>query len=109
MQSNFKYIILIIKLIFISSSLFVLKAKGLNINVIDLDPYGSAAPFMDSALQNISNGGLICLTCTDMAVLCASYPETCFAKYSSIPMKGDNSHEAVKCFDQLYICFIFRL
>jgi tRNA G26 N,N-dimethylase Trm1 len=29
-----------------------------------------------------------------MAVLCASYPETCYAKYSSIPMKGDNSHEA---------------
>ena len=64
-------------------------------NVIDLDPYGSAAPFIDSAVQTISNGGLLCITCTDMAVLCASYPETCFAKYSSIPMKGDNSHEAV--------------
>lgn len=46
-------------------------------------------------MQNVMNAGLLCITCTDMAVLCASYPETCYAKYSSIPMKGDNSHEAV--------------
>lgn len=72
-----------------------MKSKGEEINAVDLDPYGSAAPFIDSAVQTVSNGGLLCITCTDMAVLCASYPETCYAKYSSIPMKGDNSHEAV--------------
>lgn len=76
--------------------MFILKSQGQNINVIDLDPYGSAAPFLDTAVQTISNGGLLCITCTDMAVLCASYPETCYAKYASIPMKGDNSHEAVR-------------
>lgn len=82
----------------LSSSLFVLKAQGNDIHVIDLDPYGSAAPFIDSAMQNVFNGGLLCITCTDMAVLCASYPETCYAKYASIPMKGENSHEAVNVF-----------
>lgn len=42
-----------------------------------------------------------------MAVLCASYPETCYAKYSSIPMKGDNSHEAV--FDLINIFYFTYL
>lgn len=72
--------------------------------MVDLDPYGSAAPFIDSAIQNVSNGGLLCITCTDMAVLCASYPETCFAKYGSLPMKGDNSHEAV-----IFILIIYNI
>ena len=39
-------------------------------HVIDLDPYGSPAPFLDAAVQSTAEGGLICITCTDMAVLC---------------------------------------
>lgn len=62
-------------------------------DIIDLDPYGSAAPFLDSAVQAISNGGLLCVTCTDMAALCASYTDACLAKYGSIPTKGDICHE----------------
>lgn len=38
-------------------------------DVIDLDPYGSAAPFLDAAVQSVADGGLLCITCTDMAVL----------------------------------------
>jgi tRNA(guanine-26,N2-N2) methyltransferase len=44
-------------------------------DVIDLDPYGSAAPFLDSAVQAVSHGGLLCVTCTDMPVLTGSFPE----------------------------------
>lgn len=62
-------------------------------DVIDLDPYGSASPFLDSAIQAVAEGGLLCITCTDMAVLCASYPETCLSKYLSIPVKGEICHE----------------
>ena len=62
-------------------------------NIIDLDPYGSASPFLDAAIQCVENGGLLCITCTDMAVLCASYPESCFSKYMSIPLKGEICHE----------------
>jgi len=50
-------------------------------DVIDLDPYGSAAPFIDGAVQAIENGGMLNVTCTDMAVLSGNHPETCFAKY----------------------------
>ena len=33
-------------------------------DVIDLDPYGTACPFLDSAVQAVANGGLLCVTCT---------------------------------------------
>ena len=46
-------------------------------DVIDLDPYGSAAPFVDGAVQAVAEGGLLCVTCTDLAVLAGSmHPET---------------------------------
>lgn len=62
-------------------------------DVIDLDPYGSAVSFLDSAVQSVADGGLLCVTCTDMTVLSGSYPETCFAKYHSMPVRGKYLHE----------------
>ncbi|KAK3897016.1 N2,N2-dimethylguanosine tRNA methyltransferase-domain-containing protein, partial [Staphylotrichum tortipilum] len=38
-------------------------------DVIDLDPYGTAAPFLDAAVQAVrDDGGLLCVTCTDSGV-----------------------------------------
>lgn len=48
---------------------------------IDLDPYGAPSPFLDSAMQCIENGGLMCVTATDTAVLCGAGQEKCFQKY----------------------------
>ena len=56
-------------------------------DVIDLDPYGSAAPFLDSAIQGIENGGMLCITCTDMAALGGSHPETAYGRYSALPIQ----------------------
>lgn len=64
-----------------------------NFDVIDIDPYGSAVPFIDGAVQAVSEGGLLCITCTDLAVLAGSYPETCFGKYGGVPIRGDACHE----------------
>ncbi len=55
-------------------------------DVIDLDPYGTVAPFLDSALQSISDGGLLAITSTDMKTLGGSQPDTCYARYGSIPI-----------------------
>jgi tRNA (guanine26-N2/guanine27-N2)-dimethyltransferase len=55
-------------------------------DVIDLDPYGSAAPFLDGAVQAVQDGGLLCITCTDMAALGGSHPETCFGRYAAMPI-----------------------
>eukprot|EP00760_Papus_ankaliazontas_P005586 PhM_4_TR12662/c0_g1_i1/m.74560/K00555/TRMT1, trm1; tRNA (guanine26-N2/guanine27-N2)-dimethyltransferase len=62
-------------------------------DVVDLDPYGTASPFLESAFECIEEGGLMCVTCTDSAVLCGKYPETAHAKYGSTTLNGDHCHE----------------
>ncbi|VEU35095.1 unnamed protein product [Pseudo-nitzschia multistriata] len=57
-------------------------------DVIDLDPYGSVAPFLDGAVQAAENGGLLCITCTDMAALGGSHPETAYGRYASLPIQS---------------------
>ena len=47
-----------------------------------------AVPFLDAAVQAVADGGLLCVTCTDMPVLAGNYPETCYAKYGSLPVKS---------------------
>ncbi|KAI1410805.1 dimethylguanosine tRNA methyltransferase [Hypoxylon sp. FL1857] len=65
-------------------------------DVIDLDPYGTAAIFFDAALNAIrDDGGLLCVTCTDSSVWASNgYPEKAFALYGGAPVKGFHSHEA---------------
>lgn len=58
-----------------------------NLSVIDLDPYGGASPFLDAATGTICEGGLLAVTCTDLAVLCGNYAESCWAKYGAMPPK----------------------
>ncbi|KAK1020654.1 RNA methyltransferase tRNA(m5U54)methyltransferase, partial [Friedmanniomyces endolithicus] len=51
-------------------------------DVIDLDPYGTAAPFIDSALQALNDGGMLCVTCTDSAVFAScGYAEKTYSLY----------------------------
>jgi len=57
-------------------------------DVIDLDPYGSVAPFLDGAVQASESGGLLCVTCTDMAALGGSHPETAYGRYASLPIQS---------------------
>ncbi|KAJ5770848.1 uncharacterized protein N7511_002899 [Penicillium nucicola] len=63
-------------------------------DVIDLDPYGTAGPFLDGAVQAAKDGGLLCVTCTDAGVWASTgYSEKAFALYGGIPVKGQHSHE----------------
>ncbi|KAJ0754303.1 putative tRNA (guanine(26)-N(2))-dimethyltransferase [Helianthus annuus] len=62
-------------------------------DVVDLDPYGSPSMFLDSAVQSITDGGLLMCTATDMAVLCGSNGEVCYSKYGSYPLRGKYCHE----------------
>lgn len=63
-------------------------------DAIDLDPYGTAAPFMDASVQAVKDGGLLCVTCTDAGVFASNgYPEKSFALYGGIPVKATHSHE----------------
>lgn len=69
------------------------RAPGEQFDVVDLDPYGGAAPFLDSAVQAVADGGVLAVTCTDLAVLCGNSPETCYARYGAAPLKGASAHE----------------
>lgn len=63
-------------------------------DVVDLDPYGTAVPFLDAALNAINDGGLLCVTCTDAGVWASvGYPEKAYALYGGVPIKGNHSHE----------------
>ncbi|ODV58620.1 tRNA (guanine26-N2)-dimethyltransferase [Ascoidea rubescens DSM 1968] len=74
---------------------FMYKSKNKKINVIDLDPYGTAAPFIDAAINCIEDNGLLLVTCTDLAVLAGnSYPEKCFSLYGGTNIRGDSTHES---------------
>ncbi|EGO21460.1 hypothetical protein SERLADRAFT_362807 [Serpula lacrymans var. lacrymans S7.9] len=65
------------------------------VDVVDLDPYGTAAPFIDAAVQCVNDGGLLCVTCTDLSVLATTnYPEKCYSNYGGIPVKAEYCHEA---------------
>ena len=52
------------------------RAEGSRVDVVDLDPYGTAAPFIDAAVQSVNDLGLLCVTCTDLSVLAnTNYPD----------------------------------
>ncbi|XP_065826453.1 tRNA (guanine(26)-N(2))-dimethyltransferase-like [Oscarella lobularis] len=75
------------------ASLLMYQHRVKKFDVIDLDPYGSPSPFLDSAVQAVSDGGLLCVTCTDMGVLCGSNSEASYAKYGSVSLKASYCHE----------------
>ncbi|XP_028998416.1 tRNA (guanine(26)-N(2))-dimethyltransferase isoform X2 [Betta splendens] len=77
------------------ASMLMYEKRGKNerYDVIDLDPYGSPASFLDAAVQAVGEGGLLCITCTDMAVMAGNSGETCYSKYGSISIKSRYCHE----------------
>lgn len=63
-------------------------------DVIDLDPYGTAVPFLDAALHAVHDNGLLCVTCTDAGVFnSAGYLEKTYALYGGLPSRGFHGHE----------------
>eukprot|EP00066_Takifugu_rubripes_P021778 XP_011611044.1 PREDICTED: tRNA (guanine(26)-N(2))-dimethyltransferase isoform X1 [Takifugu rubripes] len=76
-----------------SMLMYEMRGKKQRYDVIDLDPYGSPATFLDAAVQAVSDGGLLCVTCTDMAVMAGNSGETCYSKYGSVSIKSKYCHE----------------
>lgn len=62
-------------------------------DVVDLDPYGSPHNLLDTALGAVADGGMLCVTATDMAVLCGNHGETGWTKYGSYPLHTKFCHE----------------
>jgi len=60
---------------------------------IDVDPFGSPVPYLDSAIRALRDGGLMALTATDMAPLCGVNPQACVRKYGGRPLRTEYCHE----------------
>lgn len=61
--------------------------------VIDLDPYGTAIPFLSNTFHALGNDGLLCVTCTDMRVLAGKDHHKCFYMYGSCRAQNIECHE----------------
>jgi len=60
---------------------------------IDIDPFGSPAPFLDSAIRAVRRGGMLALTATDTAPLCGVHPKACLRKYGGWPLRTEYCRE----------------
>ncbi len=53
---------------------------------VDVDPYGTPAPFLDVAVGAVLDGGVLAVTATDKPALCGVYPEVCQRRYNARPL-----------------------
>lgn len=62
-------------------------------HAVDLDPFGSPAPFLDGACRAVRDHGLLGITATDTTALAGVYPNVCRRRYLAEPMHGELGHE----------------
>jgi tRNA (guanine26-N2/guanine27-N2)-dimethyltransferase len=67
--------------------------SGERFTIVDLDPFGSPANYIDCVMRSVENGGLVSITATDTAVLCGKYPDVCLRKYYGMPLSNSYSNE----------------
>lgn len=73
------------------ANIFLLKSKGFD--YIDIDPFGSPNPFLDTAIKRLSRSAILGVTATDTAPLAGTYPKSCLRKYWALPLRNEEKHE----------------
>ncbi len=74
------------------ASIFLRNNRG-KFDIIDIDPFGTPSPFLDSAGYSARKNSLLCVTATDTSALCGTYKEPCIRKYNAKPYKSEYCHE----------------
>jgi tRNA (guanine26-N2/guanine27-N2)-dimethyltransferase len=54
---------------------------------IDIDPFGTPAPYLEAALNGLNDGGILGVAATDTAVLCGAKPSICKKRYGAVSMR----------------------
>jgi tRNA (guanine26-N2/guanine27-N2)-dimethyltransferase len=62
-------------------------------DVVDVDPFGSPVPYLDSAIRALRNNGILAVTATDLAPLCGVHSKACIRKYGGKPLRTEYCHE----------------
>lgn len=60
-------------------------------DIVDLDPFGSPAPYLDAAAR--CAGRLLCITATDTAPLCGAHLNSGIRKYAAVPLNTEYHRE----------------
>jgi len=58
-----------------------LSKAGIHVDFLDIDPYGSPSPFIESAVRLPKIGGLLAMTATDLGPLAGRYPAKVYRRY----------------------------
>lgn len=72
------------------ANLFLAKHR---FDFIDIDPFGTPVPFLDSSVLSCEKNGYLGVTATDTAPLCGVYSKACFRKYGAKPLRCEFCHE----------------
>jgi len=62
-------------------------------NYVDIDPFGSPVPFIQSAIRGCRRKGILAITATDTAPLAGAHAIKCRRRYQSNPIRGYMCHE----------------
>ncbi|MGC8652142.1 MAG: hypothetical protein ACP5UH_02745 [Candidatus Micrarchaeia archaeon] len=62
-------------------------------DIIDLDPFGSPAPYIYDIMKISKEGTYMMATATDTAVLCGAHAGACMRIYDSVPIHSEICHE----------------
>ena len=62
-------------------------------SIIDLDPFGSPARYLDCALRATIHGGMLAITATDLQVLNGLFQNACMRRYGGIAIKTEYGNE----------------
>ena len=65
-----------------------------NFDIIDLDPFGSPAPYLNDLMKIINADGHLLVTATDTAVLCGAHEHACMKIYHAKPLHNILCKEA---------------
>jgi tRNA (guanine26-N2/guanine27-N2)-dimethyltransferase len=64
-----------------------------NFDYVDLDPFGSPALYIQSAIRGCKKHGILAITATDTAPLAGAHAGKCRRRYQSEPIRGYMCHE----------------
>ncbi len=67
--------------------------KGQRGSIVDIDPFGSPAKYIDCGIRATMHGGLLSLTATDLQVLNGLFQNACKRRYGGIPVRTEYGNE----------------
>ncbi|TLZ52931.1 MAG: methyltransferase, partial [Methanobacteriota archaeon] len=73
---------------------------------VDIDPFGPATPFMDGAIQQARNGGVLGINGTDVSPLAGTHPRACWRRYGARSVRNPCGRETAL---RIFFGFLVRL